>query len=717
MIIKLKMAKSFSGQLNYILREGSKQLFSNAVRYSPAEINTDMEFLRNFNNHVDKPSMHIIISFDKADDTKLDETTLINIGKSVVTQLGATENHQYVAAQHFDGGSPHLHICLNWVGLDGKALSNAYSHIRLNKIRIGLEKEYPHLKMASEKNLDLTNQHKLKGADKIKYKIYNAIKNEMETCKNITELIERLEKNHHIKSEFKLSKDGIQEIQGIRFNSEAVWLKGSAVDKMCSFINLVKYFDSHALLNQSSVLQETNTGADKEYLKVASKPMSPTSIPLKKFKEINNEEIKYSIKTSAWPKEEIKAAIKLEIENSININDLIERLEKHHGIITELKYKNGSDTEVQGIKFKITDGEFIKGSDVHRDYGFDKLQKHISLLVSQKEIPIEKILHSSPEIIGTTPLLSIKKMEDKDNIEITGSITLKPFLHNTNLDKVDNHKSVIHGAIKIEMINCKSIAQLMERLEAKHSIKTELKYYGESIKNVQGIIFKLQGSWYKGSEINNLFSYGKLVKQILENQKTIESEKVAVLNTSSEKPTIQLFNAKISDDKIIKVDDKKVKSDDTNNIKQEIKDVVLKEFLTCNSVEELMQKLEKVYQIKMEITNGSDNIFDIQEIIFSKDNSSVTINEIAEEFGEQNFSLPKQLSEENDDSEIVDDSIDFETDKNVTFNGISNYSNGSNLMTYFKMMLTSNGSPKVATMRNNGEDTSPLKKKKKRLHR
>ena len=111
MIIKLKMAKSFSGQLNYILREGSKQLFSNAVRYSPEDINTDMEFLRKFNNHIDFPSMHIIISFDKTDDAKLDETTLINIGKSVVTQLGTTENHQYVAAQHFDGGSPHLHIC------------------------------------------------------------------------------------------------------------------------------------------------------------------------------------------------------------------------------------------------------------------------------------------------------------------------------------------------------------------------------------------------------------------------------------------------------------------------------------------------------------------------------------------------------------------------------------------------------------------------------
>ena len=796
MIIKLKMAKSFSGQLNYILREGSKQLFSNAVRYSPEDINTDMEFLRKFNNHIDFPSMHIIISFDKTDDAKLDENTLITIGRSVVTQLGATENHQYVAAQHFDGGSPHLHICLNRVGPDGKALSNAYSHIRLNKIRIRLEKEYPHLKIASEKNLDLTNQLNLRGADKIKYKIFTAVKNEIGACNNISELLDKLEKVYNIKNELKVGNDGNLQIQGVRFNSEGVWLKGSAVDKMCSYINLVKHFELKSSLQITNIvagehnllmpgdsselktllpihdfkeinnfelqttLQITNVVTGENNLLMLGdifelKPLLPihdikginnselqsalqitnlvagennllipgdsfelkTPLPIHNFKEISNDATEQPIKTFAMQKGEIQLAIKLEIENSKNINELIERLEKNYRIFTELKFKRGSDNEVQGIRFKLgEEGEWLKGSEVHRDYSFSKIESQILLITSNNENPLENAQLLNPDIVEKFIVSITKTNEGKDVTATEQPIISKPTEETPSLDKNINIKLKIQDAIKIEIVDCRNIVELITRLEKNYNIKTELKYFGDSIKNVQGISFKMNDNWFKGSEIDRLCSYKNLEKQFQQNKKNIEIEKN--YENLKEKTETQLLLPERTEDSNFKGDEKihiqnVQKFIDPNEIRAEIQTVVLKEIILCNSIQEFIQKLEEVYHIKTEISNELDNFSERPEIVFSKDNVSINLSDMA--YFEPN-NIPKESLNE-DDELYTQDSEDFETDNLDDYTGLTTYANNNDIMKYLKRMLISNGSPKAPTMRNNGTDESFMKKKKRRIRR
>lgn len=238
MIINIIPAQSFSDELLYLFKDGSVMLFSNAVRTTPKEINADMEVYRSAKPDLQYPCLHLIVSFHAADNNKLTKEIMTDVGQEILKRFGATDKFQFVALQHKDGNNPHLHICLNRVGEDGKVLSDSFAKRRLSAIRQQLEREYPQLKIAKGKNIAETNMAKLKGADKIKYEIYSAITKEIPFCKSISDLITKLESTHLIKTEFKY-KRGSSDIQGIKFNKESVWLKGSEIDKQCSYSKLV----------------------------------------------------------------------------------------------------------------------------------------------------------------------------------------------------------------------------------------------------------------------------------------------------------------------------------------------------------------------------------------------------------------------------------------------------------------------------------------------
>jgi len=262
MICKIIPAQSFSQELLYLFKDGSVKLFSNAVRNTPQEIDADMELYRRAKPDLKFPCLHLMVSFHAEDKNMLSKENMRDMGQEILKRFGVTEKFQYVVLQHTDGNNPHFHICINRVDEDGKVLSDSFAKRRLNTIRLQLENEYPQLRMAKSKNISETNMENLRGTDKIKYEIYNSIGKEIPFCKSIKDLIKRLESEHTIKTELKY-KRGSSEVQGIKFYKNNVWLKGSEIDKQCSYNKLILQIDK---ANAQSHKQEEHAAENAQQL-------------------------------------------------------------------------------------------------------------------------------------------------------------------------------------------------------------------------------------------------------------------------------------------------------------------------------------------------------------------------------------------------------------------------------------------------------------------
>ncbi len=374
MIIKAISAKGFGGVLDYIEKEDSKKLFSNAVRVTPKEIYADMEMYRSTKPNIKNPCLHFIVSFDKEDKNIINSEAMENIGKKILELFGATDENQYVAIQHFDGGTPHFHICLNRINLSGNVLNDSYSKRRLDKIRKDLEDEYSELKKAQKKNIGFTKQENLRGADKVKYKIYTAINVDIANCKTILDLIEKLEKNHNVKSELKFKIGSKSEYDGIKFYHENVWLKGSAVDKDCSYFKLIERIN-----------------------------------PTQKQEQTETDKIKALIHKS----------ILSELKTCKDISELITKLKVNHNIDTDIKYRSGSDTHVDGIKFG-KDNIWFKGSEIDRQCSYGNLIKQLNCskenstnteTINEQKNPIKELRKIDDDLESINDINNSKNVE------------------------------------------------------------------------------------------------------------------------------------------------------------------------------------------------------------------------------------------------------------------------------------------------------------------
>lgn len=85
---------------------------------------------------------------------------------------------------------------------------------------------------------EAVNRQRLKGADKLKYIIHDAIRQALKTCKNWQELEHELQQNG-ITIHYKY-KGNSDEIQGISFEKDGVKFKGSAIDRSMAFAGIDK---------------------------------------------------------------------------------------------------------------------------------------------------------------------------------------------------------------------------------------------------------------------------------------------------------------------------------------------------------------------------------------------------------------------------------------------------------------------------------------------
>lgn len=230
MIAKIIKGTSFSGVLAYILgkQEGkARVLYAEGVRSDvpPHEIAKDFALQASMRPTVKKPVCHTILSFSVEDAERLDDKTVNKLALQYLQKMGYGDT-QYLIVRHLDREHPHLHICINRIGNNGKSIPDSNEKYRSTKVCKELT-ETNQLKWGEGKKA--VKRHRLRGNDQLRYAIFDAIKGTLPKCTNWQELSSELQKQG-IEVQFK-TKGQTEKVEGVIFSMNGTSFSGSHIDR------------------------------------------------------------------------------------------------------------------------------------------------------------------------------------------------------------------------------------------------------------------------------------------------------------------------------------------------------------------------------------------------------------------------------------------------------------------------------------------------------
>lgn len=236
----LKKRASFAKLVNYVNNPKKARLIDskdvrlddNAAIAVSMQGQADDKPGRKLNN----PVYHISLNFAHEDAPKLTDGLMAEIAREYMKRMGIV-NTQYVTCCHTDREHPHLHIVANRVDNDGNTISDRNDAIRNVAVCRALTREYGlHFSKGKEK----VKRDRLRGKDKVKYKIYDAVKAALPRCNSWSELCDRLARRG-IGVNFRYDKRN-GNIVGVSFTKDGVSFSGSRIDRSMGFYRLDKQF-------------------------------------------------------------------------------------------------------------------------------------------------------------------------------------------------------------------------------------------------------------------------------------------------------------------------------------------------------------------------------------------------------------------------------------------------------------------------------------------
>lgn len=244
-----KPGKSFGGCVAYnVLKKDAVIL--DAVRIDQvANITHDFNLGRKMNPALGQAVGHIALNWSLNDLPQLSDELMLAVAHEYLVKM-KIQDTQLLIVRHHDKTHPHLHIVYNRVDNRGKTISDKYQHIKNAKVCKELTLKHGFF-MATGK--EQVNRQQLKGADKVKYELFDAIKSEMPWVKSMDELKARLSAKG-IEMLYK-DKNGTNEVQGISFAKDGYKFKGSEIDRSMSYGNLVKAIEQQVQQRQDEDIQ------------------------------------------------------------------------------------------------------------------------------------------------------------------------------------------------------------------------------------------------------------------------------------------------------------------------------------------------------------------------------------------------------------------------------------------------------------------------------
>src|SRR5690606_1807743 len=193
MIGKPITGKSFGGCVRYLVnRPEAHILEAEGVRIQSARsIREDFNMQRKMNPGLGKAVGHTILSWSLEDSARLTDENMAAVAREYMEMMGIRDT-QYLIVRHTDAAHPHLHIVYNRVDNEGKTISDRNNYRRNVQACKDLTLKYGYHIAEGKKAV---NRQRLKGADKLKFSIYDTIRQALKTCANWQELEHKLKQN------------------------------------------------------------------------------------------------------------------------------------------------------------------------------------------------------------------------------------------------------------------------------------------------------------------------------------------------------------------------------------------------------------------------------------------------------------------------------------------------------------------------------------------
>ena len=182
--------------------------------------------------NVQKPVCHTILSFSANDADQLTDDVMIKIANEYLEKMGYGDT-QSLIVRHSDRQHPHLHICINRIGNNGKTISDRNEKYRSTKICRELTERYG---LTIGEGKQEVNRSRLRGEDKLRYEIFDTIKAVLPQSQTWKDFVAELEQQG-ITTRFK-TKGNTNVVQGIIFEKDGCSFSGSKIDRSCSFSRL-----------------------------------------------------------------------------------------------------------------------------------------------------------------------------------------------------------------------------------------------------------------------------------------------------------------------------------------------------------------------------------------------------------------------------------------------------------------------------------------------
>ena len=236
MIAKIIKGTNFSGVVSYMLSKEkgkAKVLASNNIGFIDQNLCADEFALQaSMRPNVQKPVCHTILSFSASDAERLTDDVMVKIANEYLEKMGYG-NTQSLIVRHSDRLHPHLHICINRIGNNGKTISDHNEKYRSTKICRELTERYG---LTIGEGKQEVNRSRLRGEDKLQYEIFDTIKAVLPQSQNWKDFVAELEQQG-ITTRFE-TKGNTDVVQGIIFAKDGYSFRGSKIDRSCSFSRL-----------------------------------------------------------------------------------------------------------------------------------------------------------------------------------------------------------------------------------------------------------------------------------------------------------------------------------------------------------------------------------------------------------------------------------------------------------------------------------------------
>ena len=248
MIAKIVPGKNFKGAIDYITdifgkdkQKKGARIICHSDGIPPGADNRTMGILldsyaRKGDHNIGDPVRHFILSFSKYDAPKLTDALMSQIFQEFLSRMGY-KNTEFLASRHQSKKNPHLHGITLRIDRDGNVISDAFEIDKANRIALELTKKYG-LHISSGK-VDVSRD-RLRGMDKAKYKIYDAVSAAMKNTDTWDKFYEALEKQD-VQMKFHIN-NVTGKLLGISFSTDGFSFGGKTVDRSMTLTKLEEHF-------------------------------------------------------------------------------------------------------------------------------------------------------------------------------------------------------------------------------------------------------------------------------------------------------------------------------------------------------------------------------------------------------------------------------------------------------------------------------------------